>query len=199
LTLSPVADVQPGGMFPQLMLEILFIFGMLGLLLGQLWEYLASLPAFPTLLVAFFAVPLLTRADYLNLRERFRLEGLAEHRLPVPPERFYWTLHAGRLRHVVCWLPFVVVAAWFVALRWPADLALTVGSLAGWVAGLLAILSTIRWIAAGTLYVRASQWFDKMAPWAVGLYRTTMYRISENPDFLGPENPRREEEEKSVY
>ena len=39
------------------MLEILFIFGMLGLLLGQLWEYLSGLPSFPTLLVAFFAVP----------------------------------------------------------------------------------------------------------------------------------------------
>ncbi len=181
------------------MLEILFIFGMLGLLLGQLWEYLSALPAFPTLLVAFFAVPLLTRADYLNLRERFRLEGLAQDRLPVPPERFYWTLQKRQLRHVVCLLPVVVAVAWFVALRWPADLALTLSALVGWVAGIVAILSTIRLIAAGTLYVRASQWFDKMAPWAVGLYRTTMYRISENPDFLGPDNPQQQEKEKSVY
>ena len=117
----------------------------------------------------------------------------------MPPERFYWTLQRSQLRHVVCGLPFVVAAAWYVALRWPADLALTVPSIAGWSAGVVAILATIRLIAAVTLYVRASQWFDKMAPWAVGLYRTTMYRISDNPDFLGPENPQREEEEKSVY
>jgi hypothetical protein len=181
------------------MFEILFIFGVLGLLLGQLWEYLSALPAFPTLLTAFFAVPLLARADYLSLRERFRLEGIAQDRLPVPPERFYWTLQRSQLRNVACLLPLVVVAAWFVALRWPAALACDLTSLAGWSAGLLAILSTVRLVAAATLYVRASQWFDKMAPWAVGLYRTTMYRISENPDFLGPDNPRRQEKEKSVY
>jgi hypothetical protein len=181
------------------MFEILFIFGVFGLLLGHLWEYLAALPAFPTLLTAFFAVPLLARADYLNLLERFRLEGLAQGRLPVPPERFYWTLQRSQLRRAVCLLPIIVAAAWFAALRWPAAPALTIPSAAGWIAGLLAIASTARLISASTLYVRASQWFDKMAPWAVGLYRTTMYRISENPDFLGPDNPERQEKEKSVY
>ena len=181
------------------MFEILFIFGVLGLLLGHLWEYLGNLPAFPTLLTAFFAVPLLARGDYLHLLERFRLEGVAQHRLPVPPERFYWTLQKSRLRQAVCWLPLVAGAAWWVALRWPAQLAWSVRSGAGWGAGLIAIVATARLIAAGTLYVRASQWFDRMAPWAIGFYRTTMYRISENPDFLGPENPKRQEKEKSVY
>jgi hypothetical protein len=181
------------------MFEILFIMGALGLLLGHFLQYLSSLHAFPTLLVAFFFIPLLARGDYLDLLERFRLEGLAEDRLPVPPERFYWTLQRSRLRQAVCWLPVVVALAWFVALRWPAALELNVASAAGWGAGVLAVLASARFLAAATLYVRASQWFDKMAPWAIGLYRTTMYRISENPDFLGPENPQRKEEEKSVY
>jgi hypothetical protein len=181
------------------MFEMLFILGALGLLLGHFLEYLSGLPAFPTLLAAFFVIPLLARGDYLALLERFRLEGLAQDRLPVPPERFYWTLQRCQLRQAVCLLPAVVALAWFVALRWPAALGLSVASAAGWGAGLLAIVSTARLLAAATLYVRASQWFDKMAPWAVGLYRNTMYRISENPDFLGPENPQRKEEEKSVY
>jgi hypothetical protein len=181
------------------MFEILFMMGMLGLLLGHFLEYLSGLPAFPTLLTAFFAVPLLARADYLTLLERFRLEGLAQDRLPVPPERFYWTLQRRQLRRAVCVLPVMAAVTWFCALRWPAAAELSVASTAGWGTGLLAILSTARLLAAATLYVRASQWFDKMAPWAIGLYRTTMYRISENPDFLGPENPQRQEEEKSVY
>ncbi len=187
-----------GGGTP-VMFEILFIFGVLGLLLGQLWEYLSALPAFPTLITAFFAVPLLARGDYLRLLATFRLEGVAQDRLPVPPERFYWTLQRSRLRAAVCWSLVVAPISWFVALRWPAALTLSVGSIGGWFAGVVAILSTARLIAAATLYVRASQWFDKMAPWAVGLYRTAMYRISENPDFLGSEDPRRKEEEKSVY
>jgi hypothetical protein len=190
---------RAGFRFGPVMFELLFIFGVFGLLLGELWEYLAALPAFPTLLTAFFVIPLLTGADYFNLRERFRLEGLAQDRLPIPPERFYWTLQRRQLRHVVCLLPFVVTGAWFVALRWPAEIAFSVPSIAGWSAGFLAIVSTVRLIAAATLYVRASQWFDKMAPWAIGVYRTTMYRISENPDFLGPANPQRQEKEKNVY
>ena len=72
-------------------------------------------------------------------------------------------------------------------------------SLAGWLAGGLAIISTSRFIAASVVYVRASQWFDKMAPWAVGICRRTMYRLSDNPDFLGPENPVQREKEKSIY
>ncbi len=181
------------------MFEILFIFGVLGLLLGHLWEYLSALPSFPTLLTAFFAVPVLARVDYLDLRERFRLEGLVQNRLPVPPERFYWTLQKSKLGHVVALLPLVVGTTWFIAVRWPAAVSVALGSLVGWTAGMAAILATSRLLAAGTLYVRASQWFDKMAPWAIGFYRTTMYRMSENPDFLGPENPRRQEKEKTIY
>ena len=181
------------------MFELIFIFGALGLLLGHLWEYLSALPAFPTLLTAFFAVPIVARADYLGLLERFRLEGIAQHRLPVPPERFYWTLQRRQLCKAVCVLPILAGAAWFAAIRWPAALEASAGSASGWISGLAAILSTARLIAAGTLYVRASQWFDKMAPWAIGLYRTTMYRMSENPDFLGSENPKRQEREKSIY
>ncbi len=77
------------------MMEILFLFGALGWLLGSCWEYLGTLDAFPTILVAFAAVPLLSCADYLATLHRFELEGLDAQRGPVPPERFYWGISQG--------------------------------------------------------------------------------------------------------
>ncbi len=72
-------------------------------------------------------------------------------------------------------------------------------SLAGWAAGLLAIFATARLAAYGTVYVRASHWFDRMAPWAVGICRRTLYRLSQNPDFLDTDDGKRREKEKSFY
>ena len=85
------------------MMEILFLFGALGWLLGSCWEYLGTLDAFPTILVAFAAVPLLSCADYLATLHRFELEGLDTQRGPVPPERFYWGIHRGQLRLAMAW------------------------------------------------------------------------------------------------
>ena len=181
------------------MMEILFLFGALGWLLGSCWEYLGTLDAFPTILVAFAAVPLLSCADYLTTLHRFELEGLDAQRGPVPPERFYWTIHRGQLRRALVLSGPLTLAAWAAAVEWPAALVSTPASLIGWISGGLAILATSRFIAASVVYVRASQWFDKMAPWAVGYCRRMMYRLSENPDFLGPENPSRKEKEKSIY
>ena len=181
------------------MLEILFIFGLLGLLLGTFLEYLASLQGFPTILTAFFVVPMLSWALYLELLRRFELEHIGAPRPPVPPERFYWTLHRTRLRiTLLVSLPLAIVA-WTAALEWPASLEPTSGSLSGWLAGATAILSTTAFASCLTIYVRASHWFDKMTPWAVGACRRSLYRISGNPDFLAPENPVREEKEKSIY
>ncbi len=181
------------------MMEILFLFGALGWLLGQLWEYLSSLQAFPTILVSFAAVPLLTCVDYLVTLQRYELEGLDARRGPVPPERFYWTLHQGRLWRAVAWSGPLTVAAWAAAVEWPASFAATGVSLTGWLAGALAIFATTKFIVASVVYVRASQWFDRMTPWVIGYCRRTMYRLSENPDFLGPENPTRKDKEKSIY
>ena len=182
------------------MFEILFIFGLLGLLLGTICEYLSSLDAFPTLLAAAVVVPLLGWATYLELHRRFELDGMDKRRQPVPPERFYWTLPRSRLRVTLAVSGPVAVAAWVAAIEWPAELAATVPAVSGWLSGFVAIVATALFCACATLYVRASQWYDRMAPWAVGVCRRSLYRMSENPDFLAPgHQERREEEEKTIY
>ncbi len=181
------------------MFEILFIFGVFGWLLGELWEYLSALAAFPTLLAAFVLIPLLAYGDFLSLLRRLDLEGIQSGRLPVPPERFYWPARRARLRLMCLGMGALAVASWVGALEWPASAAWDRISMAGWITGASAILASARAISAGIVYVRASQWFDKMAPWAIGFYRSAMYRISDNPDFLGPVDARREKKEKSVY
>lgn len=181
------------------MFEILFIFGAFGWLLGAACEFLSSLDAFPTILTALILVPLVAGADYLETLHRLELGGLHQGREPVPPERFYWELHRARLLRSALGMTPVVVVAWAAAVWWPAAWSLAGVSLAGWVAGAAAVLSTARACARCAVYVHASRWFDRMAPWAVGLCRRTLYRLSDNPDFLSPENPARREKEKSVY
>ena len=181
------------------MLEILFIFGVIGWLAGVAWEYLSSLAAFPTILASFVAVPLIASADYLTLIQQIGLVGLGQNRVPVPPERFYWTLYEPRLRWTLLWSGTLAIAGWWVAIDFPAALVCDGSSLTGWIAGALAMFGTARLVAHGVVYIRASQWFDKMAPWAVGICRRAMYRLSDNPDFLDSADPKRREKEKSIY
>ncbi len=181
------------------MLEILFLFGALGWLLGMTWEYVCSLAAFYTVATAFFSIPLIACADYLEMSNMLDLGDMKPGVAPIPPQRFYWSLHQDRLRRRLLWTAPLAVVGWAAALQWPAEWAWTWASVVGWLAGAAAIVATARFLACAVIYVHASHWFDRMAPWAVGLGRRTMYRLSENPDFLGPENPRKKEKEKSVY
>ncbi len=181
------------------MFELLFLCGVFGLMLGAVWEFVTSLPAFPTILVASAALPLLAWADYLRLVPHLELGGMSRHRAPVPPERFYWLIGRGRLRRMMALSGGVLLAAWTVAILYPADLTATRSAVVGWTSGTLAILATARFSSSAIAYVRASQWFDKMTPWAVGFCRRSLYRLSENPDFLAPEDPRRREKEESIY
>jgi hypothetical protein len=187
------------------MVEILFVLGLVGLLVVYTFEYLASLAAAPTLLTAACLVPLLAVWDYLHAVHVMHLEGAhvrrgeSRRRAPVPPERFYWLLNACRLRRQILWLAPIAILAWALALRCPAAMSLEPEDLAGWGFGAISIVATARLGARSILYWRASQWFDQMRPGVVGLYRRTMYRLSENPEFLGEENPRRRERENSIY
>ena len=181
------------------MFELLFLCGVFGLMLGAIWEYVTALPAFPTIVVGCATIPLLAWADYLRRARDLALRGMSRHRPPGPPERFYWTRGRSRLRATLGWSAALALVAWPVAILFPADLAATRSAVVGWTAGALAILASARCWSSGIAYVRASQWFDKMAPWAVGFCRRSLYRLSENPDFLAPEDPRRREEEKSIY
>ena len=126
------------------MFEILFIFGAFGWLLGAACEYLSGLAAFPTILVGFILIPVLACADYLEILNKLELTGLHQRREPVPPERFYWMLHRNRLLRTVGWVGALAAAAWFAAIWWPASFSPEAVSLVGWVAGLLAVVSTAR-------------------------------------------------------
>ena len=181
------------------MFEILFIFGAFGWLLGAACEYLSGLAAFPTILTGFILVPLLSCADYLETLNKLELAGLHQRRDPVPPERFYWTLHRSRLLRHIGWMAPAAALSWTAAIWWPADFSLAAASVTGWIAGLIAVASTTRFTSHCAAYIHASRWFDKMAPWAVGFCRRTLYRLSDNPDFLAPENPERREKETSIY
>lgn len=176
------------------MIEILFLFGLLGWTMGMAWEYLSARPAFPTLLVGMCAVPLLCWADYLATLQRLALERLGKAPEPIPPERFYWDLRKARVLAALPMLAAISAVAWAVAIQWPAGGTASKESVIGWVAGAIAMVSTARLMAWSVIYVRASHWFNRMAPWAVGVCRNAMYRFSENPDFLGPKAPREEEE-----
>lgn len=181
------------------MLEILFIFGLIGWLMGMAWEYLSALQAFPTLLVSFVGVPLVALTYYYETIHNSGLEGIGKGRAPVPPERFYWSMRKATLAWQIALLTPLAVGAWAVAIRYPAEALISTASITGWVTGAIAIYATGRSITACVVYVRASQWFDKMAPWAVGACRRALYRFSENPDFLEPSNPEHREKEKSIY
>ena len=181
------------------MFEILFIFGAFGWLLGAACEYLSGLAAFPTILTAFLLIPLLTCADYLEMLNKLELAGLHQRREPVPPERFYWRLHKERLLRNLLWTAPLSVAAWAAAIWWPAAFGRDFISICGWIFGAVAVLSTTRLTSLCAVYIHASRWFDKMAPWAVGVCRRTLYRLSDNPDFLAPENPERKAKETSIY
>lgn len=176
------------------MIETLFLFGLLGWILGMAWEYVSALPSFPTLIVAMFAVPLLCWADYLATLQRLALERLRRGQDPIPPERFYWNLRKAQVLAALPSLAIISAVAWAVALKSPADATVSPASLVGWVAGAIGIVALARLIAWSVIYVRASHWFNRTAPWAVGVCRNAMYRFSENPDFLGPKAPREEEE-----
>lgn len=176
------------------MIEILFLFGLLGWIMGMAWEYLSALPSFPTLIVATFAVPLLCWADYLATLQRLALERLGRAEEPIPPERFYWSLRKARVLAALPFLAAVSALAWAAALKSPANATATPGSVIGWVSGAIGMMALARLIAWSVIYVRASHWFNRMAPWAVGVCRNAMYRFSENPDFLGSKAPREEEE-----
>ncbi len=181
------------------MLEILFIFGVIGWLMGMAWEYLSALQAFPTILVSFAAVPLVALTYYYETIHSSGLESIGQDRLPVPPERFYWSMRKSALAWQILGLAPLAVVCWAAALQYPAGSSVSTPSLVGWLAGAVAIYATGRLITACVVYVRASHWFDRMAPWAVGACRRALYKVSDNPDFLDSSNPEKREKEKTIY
>lgn len=188
----------------QAMLEILFLIGVFGLGLVTTAEYVCHLDALPTLLVGALFVPVLFRAFYATTLTRYGLERLAiPNRRPVPPERFYWDLRRARLRARALGLSLLAGGAWTVALRCPASLATDARSIAGWLAGALAIVATAEGAACGLIYFRASEWLDgTRSRWSAGC-RRVLSRVSGDRELLDPEplpgTPERQRRARSIY
>ena len=182
------------------MFELLFLVALLAWLFFSALEFVMSLPCAPTLVAAFLSVPLIAAWRYAGLVRSHRLGRVRPETKPVPPERFFWPLARRRLglRFVAALLVAGIV--WPIAVLWPADWSSGFVSLVGWLAGASAILASGEAFASGCLYLRASHWFDRCAPGFIGWARRLLYRISDNPEFLGEEPlPRQRPRREKVY
>ena len=179
------------------MVEVLVIFGLVSWLVLTFLEALSRLPFFPAIVMAGILCPILSRWDYSNLSQVWKLRGLCSPREPIPPERFYWTAQKPRLRRVVRFCGLLSVLAWSNALLLPASSEFSLASMFGWLNAFVGTVTLIRAISAGILFFKTSQWFDAMSPKIVGFLRQAMYKLSDNYEYLGPK--RRDPEKEEVY
>ena len=179
------------------MVEVLVIFGLVSWLFLTILEWLSSLPVFPAILLGAVLCPILSSCDYLQLSRAWHLRGIYSRRDPIPPERFYWIAQKPRLGRVVLFSSLLGALAWGNAAILPASLEVNLESIVGWLNAIVGILTLSRAISAATLFFKASQWFDAMSPKFIGLLRQTMYRLSDNYEYLGPK--RRDPEKEEVY
>lgn len=184
------------------MLELLFLVAMVSWAVISLLQYLAGLPAAPTLLAAAVAMPLLAwwrthrlaRTGWLNPPRR---RGGPR---PLPPERFYWPATRRWLGRRTAMASLLAAALWPVALLWPAPLSWQAVALAAWTIAALAIAALAEAAAGLWLYVKTSQRFNRQTPGVIGWLRRGLYRLSDNHEFLGEEPlPREKRARESVY
>ncbi len=183
------------------MIEALFIFGLLGLLVGATAEWMLAHPAFATFMAGFVFIPFFTWQQFLALAVRVDLPPLAvrARRAPTPPEEFYWPLRRTALfRDFVLCAPLLVFG-WIAAAMYPAQLELTTPSAAGWALGAVAIFASAHFLAAASVYCKASQWHDPMRPAPAGWYRKLMFWLSEDAAFLGRLRREGAAREKAIY
>ncbi len=182
------------------MFELLFIVALLAWVVITTLEYLAALPAAPTLAVAALLLPFLAAWRAGALASRGRIEFVAVRRRPLPPEKFYWPATRRMLGWRTIWSTLAAAIAWPFALACPARWAIDPVSITGWISACVCILATAEALAAAWLYVRASQRFHHLAPSAIGWLRVGLYRLSDNHEFLGEEPlPRQKRARESVY
>ena len=184
------------------MLELLFLVAMVSWAVISLLQFLAGLPAAPTLLAAAVIVPplafwrthCLARTGWLNPPRR---HGAPR---PLPPERFYWPATRRWLGRRTVAAALFATAAWPVAIIWPAPLAWQASAVTAWVVAAAAITALAEAIAGLWLYVKTSQRFNRQTPGVIGWLRRGLYRLSDNHEFLGEEPlPREKRERESVY
>ena len=183
------------------MLELLFLVAIISWAAISALQYLAALPAAPTLLAATFLVPVLA---FLRGRRIARLRSIQiardKKRPPLPPERFYWPATRRWLGRRTIVAALLAAAAWPAAIVWPARTGLDPASLAGWIAACVAITALAEAAAGLWLYVKTSQRFNRQTPSLVGWLRRGLYRLSDNHEFLGEEPlPREKRTREAVY
>ena len=179
------------------MIELLFLVALAAWLAISALQYMAGLPAAGTLFVAAIMVPCWL-AHMPALARSGCLGFIHGTRRPVPPERFYWPIVRRGLgwRTAVC--SSLAAAAWLAALTHPA--LLDPATIPGWLSGAAAIVMTAEASAAAWLYVKASQRFNHLKPGVLGWIRLSLYRLSDNHEFLGDEPlPRQKMERVAVY
>jgi hypothetical protein len=169
------------------MVELLIFLALLGWGVGIVIEFLSTLAAFPTLVAAALFIPVIAVLSYGRLLRIHRLEFLQSTRKFLPPERFYWPTQAARLRREMVISLLIALVAWPAAITFPAAVSFDIGSVTGWLCGAVAILSLALATARIRLFLKASQRFDRLTPWAIGSIRRFMFWISDNYDFLGEE------------
>lgn len=183
------------------MLELLFLVAIVSWAVISTVQYLAALPAAPTLLAATFLVPVVAFVRGRRIARRRNIQlGRDKKRPPLPPERFYWPATRRWLGRRTILAATLAAAVWPAAILWPARTSLDPVSLAGWIAALVAI-TTLAEAAAGLwLYVKTSQRFNRQSPGLVGWLRRGLYRLSDNHEFLGEEPlPREKRTREAVY
>ncbi len=179
------------------MVEVLGVFGFLSWLFVTFCEWLSCLAFFPAVVLGCILIPVLAGRDYRQLARKWQLQGMFAHREPVPPERFYWGARANKLGWRASLLSAATILAWWNAATFPASLTVTPEAILGWLNAIAGILTSSRLVSLLILFFRASQWFDAMTPDVVGLFRRTMYRLSDNYEYLGQK--KRDPEKEEVY
>lgn len=183
------------------MLELLFLVALVSWAVISVLQYLAALPAAPTLLAAAVIMPVLA---FLRARTVARQRGIdfarRKQRAPLPPERFYWPATRRWLGRRTLLAAVLAAVAWPVALGWPARPRLDADSIAGWVAAAVAIAALAEAAAGLWLYVKTSQRFNRQTPGLIGWLRRGLYRLSDNHEFLAEEPlPREKRKREAVY
>ncbi len=178
------------------MVELFFLIGLLGWLGAVLFEFLYSQPFFPSVASALLVVPLVAWCDYHWLSQKMPFRRIETLDKPIPPERFYWKIVRRRIGRELWLLAVTLPVAWLTLVFYPVGRESTFW--VGLIATLVALWSSGRILSRATLYFNASQWYDKMTPRFMGWLRNWMYRISDNPEFLSDDPPKKKEKE-TVY
>lgn len=183
------------------MLELAFFFAVLAWVVLLFFEWLSTLPAAATIFSLLVAVPVISVLRYDTLRRDWHLDFLSSCQPVLPPQRYNWWLYRKRVLRSLCLLPLAGLPLFFVAIIMPARWLLAPVSLAGWIAAIGAGFAFAEWFARAWLYLRSAQRMDCYAPNFVGWLRRLMYRMSDNPEFLGGDPVSAEEKQKmeSIY